>query len=279
MGYPQINRHLQYTKLEDNSYEVVDILSGDVWIASKFIVRLLKCLEKEYPLAKTFPEHSKEELREALLELKEAGLLGRKKRLHILGLGNILITIWQPRSSGKRRAGIWNYLLMFLFLPVCLSSWILLPNIMDWSVSQGTLLEPLDIYVLILGIVLSLISHEIAHMNAAIAYKVKVYEMGVGLSGFLPSAYTLMDDRKMKNWKKRVQINLAGIEANMLLSGICIYLIVLFPEIFLTLYCLAIVNLLFAVINLFFGAGLDGMHVLEDIWAVSYTHLTLPTIA
>lgn len=55
---------------------------------------------------------------------------------------------------------------------------------MDWSVSQGTLLEPLDIYVLILGIVLSLISHEIAHMNAAIAYKVKVYEMGVGLSGF-----------------------------------------------------------------------------------------------
>lgn len=78
MGYPQINRHLQYTKLEDNSYEVVDILSGDVWIASKFIVRLLKCLEKEYPLAKTFPEHSKEELREALLELKEAGLLGRK---------------------------------------------------------------------------------------------------------------------------------------------------------------------------------------------------------
>lgn len=37
MGYPQINRHLQYTKLEDNSYEVVDILSGDVWIASKLI--------------------------------------------------------------------------------------------------------------------------------------------------------------------------------------------------------------------------------------------------
>lgn len=264
--YPQLKSYFQYTKIEDDLYDVDDLVSGDAWTVNYETVRFLKAIEQRRSLLKTFPEYSVDELKETLGKLQEWGFVGKMKRFHVEGIGNFRLTIWRPKHKRYTMAKIWNSILLFSFLPVSLFSWYSWKYIKIWIQYQENSEQSFHIEFAIFGMVLMMFFHELAHMNAGIAYGAKTYEMGIFLYRFLPGAYVLMEENTIKNWRKRVQINLAGVEANLFFSGIFIWLIVLFPKMYLTFYYIAVINIALAVINLLYAGGLDGMHILEVIW-------------
>ena len=85
---------------------------------------------------------------------------------------------------------------------------------------------------------------------------------------FLPCAYVLIEDSKVKKTMKRAQIKTAGIEMNMLLGGIFLVLSEVFNGQFYLFLQAAILNILLAVVNASFIEGIDGMSVLAEFLGI-----------
>lgn len=163
---------------------------------------------------------------------------------------------------------ILNFLLWASFLPVFILG---LYRVFTYEVIWGMEENPILNFWLgnIGGIFLGMVLHESAHAFACLSdRKGRVFEAGVMLKGFLPGAYVLIDESEIKSRLKRAQINLAGVEMNLLLSGVLMILMTLggfFVEWKTAMLYAVIQNVFQALINLTFAEGLDGEHTLSTL--------------
>lgn len=171
-------------------------------------------------------------------------------------------------------ACIFNGVLLKLWLPsVVLAVWAFLScpvTLLDNHLWLGN----------IVGLVLGLLLHELAHACACIAYGGRVSACGLMLWCLLPGAFVELDDTSIKHPLKRAQVFAAGVEMNLLLSGFFLLLSGCHPLLGTPCFCAAVNNALLALLNLTLSFGLDGMHILsallgvENVCSLSLTVLT-----
>lgn len=126
----------------------------------------------------------------------------------------------------------------------------------------------------VFGVLFTMVPHELGHAIAALGYGAYVYEFGLLRIGILPGAYVMIDEAKLKSKLYKAQINMAGIEVNLLMAGICMILISLGKTGNIWYKCsgflVAVVCelLLGIVFNVIFYNGLDGEHTLANLLGV-----------
>lgn len=77
----------------------------------------------------------------------------------------------------------------------------------------------------VVGMLIGLVMHELGHMFACLTYGGRVFKVGVMLQFLLmPGAYVLMNESNIKKRMKRVQVSAAGIEMNLILTAIFLFL-------------------------------------------------------
>jgi len=121
----------------------------------------------------------------------------------------------------------------------------------------------------------SLVLHEMGHMTAGLAYGYDLYDVGILLLGIFPvGAYVSHGDKKDAAKGAKIQFSLAGIEANLLIAGICLLLAVQGVPCSPTLLATAEINIVLAAINLLPTAGLDGESALSAVCGVKNISVT-----
>ena len=167
-----------------------------------------------------------------------------------------------------------NAILFLMFLPIFLYGLhrlavygVVLPD-----VGYGHLMLDILLGVLVFGLALGLSAHEGGHTIACLAADGSFFELGLVLrNGVMPGAYVLLDDSMVKNRLKRAQINLAGIEANLLLVGLGLIILTSVAENSslyewkMVIYYGVVINICVAIININFAEGLDGAQVLSAL--------------
>lgn len=154
-----------------------------------------------------------------------------------------------------------NLLLMFSWLPVFVSGLVkFIDVIVEIDFYEGSWFIGY-----LVGLVLGIILHELGHAIASLSYGGIWLEAGVMLTGILPGAYVLTDDNRIRKRLKRVQSDMAGIEMNILLVGVCLHILCQLSWYPYGLYKwtgalleIAILNVYLAALNLLFKKGLDG---------------------
>lgn len=175
-------------------------------------------------------------------------------------------TMYIPKKKRTRSVfpKLYNIFLMLLCVPTFLSGIKLF--------FYGDICDLSDEFYLpgiVIGLIVGMILHELSHAMACLSYGGRLLEVGIMLDG-LPGAYCMLDQStvsRRNNKLKKVQINLAGVEMNLLLIGVCLKLCMyaqntVFDELTGMLYSAAFQNLVLVLINLLFCHGLDGEHVL-----------------
>ncbi len=120
---------------------------------------------------------------------------------------------------------------------------------------------------IVIGLLLGIICHECAHAIASLAYGGTVYEAGVMLSNLvIPGAYVITKDAGDLSAAKRIQIVAGGPEANLILSGAAFSLLSKNPNMADFYFCIALINLGLAFLNLVLRQGNDGCHILSYLF-------------
>lgn len=135
------------------------------------------------------------------------------------------------------------------------------------------------LYILLL--VFSLLAHELGHLIAGISYGYRFSEMGLILLGIFPfGAYVSFFQKQNVRASARVQLSLAGIEANVLLGSFFLLLSMHPSQLDFTFLLVSVMNFFLAALNLIPASGLDGGAALgamlgfEDIGASSKLFFT-----
>lgn len=107
--------------------------------------------------------------------------------------------------------------------------------------------------------VLSLTVHEAGHFFSGIALGYRVTDVGVLLLGILPiGAYVAHMDKPSAPPKAKIQMALAGIEANLLMAGLLLILGMCWDSMAATFVMAANINVALALLNALPVKGLDG---------------------
>lgn len=266
MKYPAKN-HLLLFKTTSDGICVKNILTEQEKMITEEEYIVLSKLDGKTNPYRLWSNVSRKDVDNLMRSFKKRGLL-RGSRFRMLGINNIMLALKIPRFKKKHRkiALFLNDALMCAWIPVLILGVFMF--IKEFG-AESPFLGPNDLlFGNIIGIVLGLVLHEIAHAFAALAYGAKVMEFGVMLYWFLPCAYVLIEDSKVKDRLKRAQIRAAGIEMNMFLGGIFLVLTEVFNEQFYLFLQAATLNILLAVINASFVEGVDGMSVLTEFLGI-----------
>ena len=125
------------------------------------------------------------------------------------------------------------------------------------------------LYFLIMWI--SIMFHEIGHLNAGIAYGYKVSSVGLLLLGIFPvAAYVsynpTINYNKCLTQKEKIQFSLGGIEMNLMISGILMLASVIFDDYLSETFIMsANINIVMAILNSLPAFGLDGERALSEL--------------
>lgn len=152
---------------------------------------------------------------------------------------------------------ILNRMLPFAALLVFLSSLILKKG--------GYLLNTEDIHYLLffVFVLISSVLHETGHLIAAISYDQEISEIGLSLIGpFLTGAYVARIANNRLSQRQAIQLYLAGVEMNLLYSGILLFMSVVNNTYANTFHLLSGVNIFQIFINLLPANSLDGYFAL-----------------
>lgn len=112
--------------------------------------------------------------------------------------------------------------------------------------------------------------HEMGHMIAAIAYDYTISEVGLLFWGPFPIGAYVSEEESGNDevrWHQ-VQFALAGVEVNLLISGICNFFSMLYGPLSFTLMLIACINIVMIVVNILPSPGLDGEIALSTILGV-----------
>ncbi len=262
--YPKISNALIYKKLDAETVEVTDFLTQNVFSFPIETARFVKRLDGHTDPYKISTELDAATIDEILKALEEYELLQKSGAIKY-SAGTRLLRLWVPKRSALLTmwARLSNFLLTVLWLPVfALGILMYIRNIT--AMETGYLLLGFAV-----GFLFGIVFHELGHAFAGMSYGARVFEMGVMVMyGILPGAYVLMDESPVKKRMQRVQINAAGVESNLLLSGVFLLLCVAFPPISGVLLSAAVFNTVLGVVNLVFIKGLDGCSLVSELLGI-----------
>lgn len=263
MNYPLINNWLVFKRLNEYEVEAKDCLCDDEYILGWDIACFARKLNGKRNPYTIDSRYSRAEVDHMLNALREHDLL-RENNVLMKEFGSIFYTLWIPKYSRKLRifASLYSVALDFLWLPVfCLGAWLYCQSFPFGG-------EDFYLFGSLGGLIAGAFLHELGHMFTGFRYGARVFEMGVMVQHFMPGAYVLLESDKVKSKKGRVAINAAGVKSNVLFAGICLLLACVLPGLGMPLLLAAINNVLLALINVIFIAGLDGTSIIEEYLGV-----------
>ena len=260
MKYPQRVSWLARRKIDDFCYEVTDYKNDNAFRLSNNAVHFLQKLDGKTDPFSISTDMSEVEVKHLLRFFKREKLI-RYSRVEKSFL-SLQISLFNIKCTKSYRAiaFILNSLLMISFLPVFVLGVSVLENNatqLDFS-GFGTITGS------IFGMIIGLILHEIGHALAAAGYNARLFEVGI-IIGLVSGAYVALDYNKVKRRFRRVQILSAGIEMNLLLTGISCILSILIYSLSSFFFAIALANFILAVINMLCISGSDGCSVMEEL--------------
>ncbi len=275
MKYPILSNWISCERISDSdAYRVKNrvwdkecILSAqELWLAGK-----LDGKTDPYSLDR---QKNRTEVKQLIDKLTVAGVIDAGRGLKYVGGGMLVKSLVKARNSRMIRllSRFLNTFLMAAFLPMLVFGRLVYSNIrlpveMELSAFESFLYENrwnAMIAASILGILTGSLIHELCHANACRAYGGEVFEYGIVISIF-PGFYTMMNPSVISSRLKKIQVMAAGIEGNVLYSGILYFLSALFPGAYYLLAMMATVNLFVGMLNLFVCRDLDGMRILMQL--------------
>lgn len=256
--YPRLCSWALFKYLENGRCQVFDGVNKRVYTVDQQAGWLLQQLDgKTDPYRLGLPSWQVE----AALEYFDEKDLICYHRFALGGTG-FLFSLFYPRATDRKRriAGHLNRLLYCLFLPALIAGFYLMVSTYpalsaSW---QGSLV----------GAIVGLSLHELAHAIACLAYGGFVYEVGIGTSFLVvPIAYVIPEMHFIRDHRKKAQIHAAGVEMNFLLAGICAALASAQadPSFF---FGAAMANAVLGCINLVLIGGMDGMHIAAELMGI-----------
>ena len=198
---------------------------------------------------------------EDFMEFLESERLIRTSRF-LVALPSIYFALWSPKENGwlQKHAPFLNRCILIL-VPICLYLGIRHFKYGDLGSA------PVYFSGFILGAICGIILHELGHAIAALAYKGTVYEMGIGIHSLMPGAYTFIDKNKSTSTLQCVQINLAGLEMNAIVTGIFL-LLTRIPYCSSFFFAGAIANGYLMALNLTGNVLVDGFDAMTELLGV-----------
>lgn len=261
--YPKLAKWIRFKKINEKEYVVYDLMQNEEFVLDEYFVCFAKKLNGDVNPYEIDNRLTRNDVDEILSGLKERNII-RKGKLLNKSLTQTLVTLWQPNFTNTHRivAFFLNALLMISVLPLSVFS--VYTFITDFN--------DLDIEYIFLGLfvgtVAGIIVHEFGHTIACLGYRGNVFEVGVGFQYFIPCAYVLLNEKTIKNRLRRVQVNAAGVEMNLILADICMLIAVKTQITSGFLVGMIIQNILLAIINLTFIKGFDGMAIMGELLGV-----------
>lgn len=266
MKYPRANNFLEYKRIDFDICKVKDIRTGETWELGMDIARFLKKLDGRTNPYAAVPYLDKDFIDSILSRFYYEGLIRTDGRIMPIGIGSVLCTLYIPRIKRIHRcfAKLLNTLLLLLCIPSLICGIYIYVNAL-YSLTDGNF-SLLKGYLLGLGA--GFVLHELAHACACLAYGGQVYEFGVALRCFLPGAYVCVDYDNVKSRFKRAQINAAGVEMNLFLSGIFMCISCCERLDSLAFLYAALMNIAMAALNVSLAEGIDGMGIISEFLGV-----------
>lgn len=262
MKYPAICSWVSCSKTENGSYIVYNEVFDEKYRMSAREYDFFRRLDGKTNPFKIKTDLSREQKHRMLAYLEQDFLI-RKSRIIFFSLGSIMITLFPIKNGGTSRktiATVADRVLSLIWLPVLLTGVFNLVNHFKWAASPGGIVSG-SVFGMTVGILL----HEFAHAAACLHYGGRIYEFGIGFQFLFPYAYVLMNTTEIKSRQKRAHINAAGVEANLLLTGIGLYLTCFFTEHGLFILFVALQNGILALFNLVFCAkDVDGIGIMSE---------------
>lgn len=264
MRYPLRNPYLIYRRIGEDEYLIENLLYSESYTVNYRTALFLRSLDGKTDPYTLLPGHNRKEVMQLMERMRKCNMLARKKKPVKTGTGSYMwpLVYCFPQKSHKYPAIIWNCLLMLLFLPVFITGLYLF-----YSKSISLQMDSYaDLFAgMMLGAIPGMIFHELSHACAGLTYNGHLFEMGIGISTFLPMGYIALDTRCIKSRAQRIQTDAAGIEMNLLLSGMFYILSSMrFIDPFV-MYLAAIINLVFAVFNALPLYSIDGLNILSAV--------------
>jgi hypothetical protein len=212
---------------------------------------------------------------EAYYDYLDSEVLIRDEGRTLHADGIMLHTVYIPerKYAGTIIPKILNSLLWLTFLPVFLYG---LFRLSRYDIEFGMNCNYFFANVItgiVGGLLLGMILHEVGHAIACLAnMKGAFLEAGFMIRGILPGAYVMIDATDVTNRRKKAQIYLAGIEVNLLLSGLLMILMTSVREnSFLGEWKIAMLyavvqNVILALINISLVENFDGEHTMRALF-------------
>lgn len=258
--YPEKSHYLRFLKCGDE-VKMKHILIDEEFLISPEVARYIKALDgARHPYKLGL---NRDDADVILDFMEEEDLFEDGERIKHLGVGSYLCAVWIPHVKRAHRVAgaIWNQLLMVTWLPILLmgihivhTGYYAYVDGAWWNILLGT-------YG---GFFVGIVFHELSHCAATLNYGGFLSEIGIMLDTFMPGAYCLIDCDNLKDCFKRAQINAAGVECNMLLTGLflCMLKLAIFPS-DLLIYAAA-TNCILGMANMSLIEGLDGSGTFDE---------------
>ena len=269
MKYPFFSNWISYKRIDGDKYCIYDHLLEERSIVNGVDFRIARKLNGRIDPASILPGMNRIELRRYLNYLEYDGLIRRKKVINKSFLSYMKTIKVLQKPSKRWLYWLMNLILMVSFLPIFvigILAAIGVINITNYSfVSYGW-----DIYdntwlIYMINVLILIVSgciHEICHAISGRAYGAKVMEYGVAIT-VLPAFYTMIDMKIVRSKLKRIQIMAAGLEGQLLLSGVALLIGEAFPITKVVTYQCVLVNMIMVCINCLPIEGLDGYQITE----------------
>lgn len=269
-----VNNYLIFHDNPDGTITAVDQFTGHEFVMDADTARVLRKMDGTRPLASLVSMDSRA-CEELVGEWLEMGVL-RKNRMEIDAPGFVRIALWMStgrlKDREKKKAVIFHRLLQLLWLPLLVS------GILVWGFFFINELQYGDIYVpdwisvagIVAGLVTGVFLHELSHAACGAVYGAFLFEIGVGLSCFLPCGYVLMDDSGIRRRIHKARVALAGIKINFLLAGCFLLLRCLFLSTWQGVFFarFAYINMFLALMNLSLWGSSDGFGALTELLGI-----------
>ena len=260
--YPKLCTTLSFQKTEEG-YHAEEFLTEDRYFFSDRVAAFVTQLDGKRDPYRIRSGMTREEVDEVLDFLRKEGLLRRSRLLLHTGGSFFWTLLTTPRGREPRLAAdVCNTLLTVLFLPVFAAGLIVFlrepPELIGSRYLPGILL----------GLALGMPLHELSHAAACLAYGGQLFEMGLVCRWLIPGAYVLVDTRPVHDSRRLAQIDAAGIESNLLLTGLFLMLSAGSGSGGLLWFLAALTNFELALINLMLVRGLDGLGILSHLTGI-----------
>lgn len=262
--YPRISNTLIFKKISDEEIKVVEFLTEEEYFFNTDVARFIRKLDGYTNPYRIHTNLSKEEIWQILCFLEENELLRYSKMLRV-SFGNFYRALWMPKVSNAFRnvAKVCNLFLSLIWLPVITIGVFIFAKNIAYVGFEGIW------WGLLIGTIIGIPLHELGHLFAGVAYRARIFELGVMLMHcVIPGAYVMMDTSPIKKQQQKIQLNAAGIEMNFLLAGCFLILGTCFGFLGGMLMMAAIVNILLGILNLTFIEGLDGTAILSNLFGM-----------